>query len=92
MTVTIVDEVAAKLKGQTLHLPSLRDLYARWPNEISPHYDQLQKIIDDQISRRITDEHARRKAEKINVTFFSATYVTGPLMTSALAQHLSNTG
>ncbi len=72
---TAVDRVSLKLKGQTLCLPNLFGFYSQWPNEISPHYEELRKTIESKIQEWIdpSDEHVRRKARKVDLPIFCAT-------------------
>jgi len=72
---TPVDLITDQLKGQTLRLPNLFGFYSQWPNQISPHYEQLRQTIEVKIDEWIPDEHVRRKARKVDLPIFSATYV-----------------
>ncbi|KAK0642148.1 isoprenoid synthase domain-containing protein [Cercophora newfieldiana] len=69
-----VDLVSQKLRGQTLRLPNLFGFYSQWPNEISPHYEQLKATIESKIDEWIDpcDELVRLKARKVNLPLFSA--------------------
>ncbi|KAK4201222.1 isoprenoid synthase domain-containing protein [Triangularia verruculosa] len=69
---TSVKRIAAQLKGQTLHLPSLNPVLANWPTEINPHYNVLKRKVAAKIKEWITDDHVRRKAEIIDLPLFSS--------------------
>ncbi|KAK4160000.1 isoprenoid synthase domain-containing protein [Cladorrhinum sp. PSN259] len=56
--------LAAKFKGQTLRLPNLKGLLAKWPRAVSPHYPELKEIVESKIVEWIPDEHSRAKARK----------------------------
>ena len=75
MALATVDRVTQELKGQTLRLPNLFNFYSQWPNEISPHYEQLRKTIETKIQEWVDpcDENVRRKARKVDLPLFSAT-------------------
>ena len=74
-TTTTVDLITDQLKGQTLRLPNLVEFYSQWPNQTSPHYEELRQTIESKIDEWISDEHVRLKARKVNLPMFSATYV-----------------
>lgn len=82
---TPVDLITDQLKGQTLRLPNLFGFYSQWPNQISPHYEQLRQTIEAKIDEWIPDEHVRRKARKVDLPMFSATYV--PVVAPSLRSH-----
>lgn len=73
---TTVDVITDQLKGQTLRLPNLFGFYSQWPNQTSPHYEELRQTIESKIDEWISDEHVRIKARKVNLPMFCATYVS----------------
>ncbi|KAK4225138.1 isoprenoid synthase domain-containing protein [Podospora fimiseda] len=67
-------QMAARFKGQTLRLPNLKQLLAKWPNTMSPHYEELKEIIEEKIIEWISDEQSRTKARHVNLAFFCASW------------------
>lgn len=72
MPASIELEMASRFKGQTLRLPNLKGLFAKWPNTVNPHYEELKEIVESKIVEWISDEPSRAKARKLDLAFFSA--------------------
>ncbi|KAK0744566.1 isoprenoid synthase domain-containing protein [Apiosordaria backusii] len=71
---TPVSQLAAQLKGQTLHLPSIEPVLSNWPTTINPYYHELKKKVAIKIDEWISDEKVRRKAQVIDLPLFSSTW------------------
>lgn len=43
--------ILSALRGQSVVLPDLNAIFDGWPREISRHYDQLHRDLDDWLDR-----------------------------------------
>jgi hypothetical protein len=56
-----VDEftaIAQKLRKETIRIPNLQPLYARWPQGLSPHYERLVGAIIEHVEAAFSDDDA----------------------------------
>ncbi|KXJ89047.1 isoprenoid synthase domain-containing protein [Microdochium bolleyi] len=72
---TTTRTVFDRLRGQTLLIPDLKPIYARWESGVNPEYERLSNLIDEAIDDYVVDEKQRLKTRAINLAWFiSATY------------------
>jgi len=44
------EELIKSLRGQKIHIPDLEALMRHWPQEISPHIDVAEKVVNEKLN------------------------------------------
>jgi len=74
-----VDEftaVAQKLRKETIRIPNLQPLYARWPQGLSPHYERLVDAINEHVEAAFPEDEAYvQRVKKMDFASFLCRYV-----------------
>ncbi|KAK1638321.1 isoprenoid synthase domain-containing protein [Colletotrichum phormii] len=71
--------VVKALKGQTLHVPNLYDIFKGWPvKKTNPHYKRMIPIVEEAFDRLIKSPLLREKYREANYARFVSLYYPHP--------------
>ncbi|KAK1688331.1 isoprenoid synthase domain-containing protein [Colletotrichum godetiae] len=71
--------VVKALKGQTLHVPNLYDIFKGWPvKKTNPHYKRMIPIVEEAFDRLIKSPPLREKYREANYARFVSLYYPHP--------------
>ncbi|CCC07692.1 unnamed protein product [Sordaria macrospora k-hell] len=75
-----MDNLTAKLKGQTLRLPNMRNLFPGWTKAVNPLLDELTLWFEEEMVRLFPDAKVRAKIRKSDFPgFVCLTFPASPL-------------
>ncbi|GKT63546.1 terpene synthase [Colletotrichum tofieldiae] len=68
------------LKGETIHVPNLYDIFKGWPVKANVHYERLVPVVDDALERQVRQNpsNLREKYRKANYARFVSLYYPHP--------------
>ncbi|KAK3389121.1 isoprenoid synthase domain-containing protein [Sordaria brevicollis] len=72
--------LTSKIKGQTLHLPNMRELFPGWTKAVNPLLDELTAWFEEEMEKLFPDAKVRAKIRKSDFpSFVCLTFPTSPL-------------
>ncbi|KAF6815095.1 hypothetical protein CSOJ01_03732 [Colletotrichum sojae] len=66
------------LRGQTIHVPDLREILKNWPVQSSIHYERLSPVVRGAFDRMVNNSTLRQKYHKANYARFVSLYYPHP--------------